>query len=129
LPSAVSLPKPFEGSQVTTLPKPFKDPKFPKNLRPIIILSTTGKLYDKVILKILQKRIEERCLLNASQFGFRVRHSTTLQSMTLTDHVTLNFNNKISAVAMFLDIKKAIDTTWHPGLMQTIRIKIFDQLD
>jgi hypothetical protein len=36
--------------------------------------------------------------------------------MRLTDHVTLNFNNKMSTTAVFLDIEKAFDTTWHPGL-------------
>jgi hypothetical protein len=56
-------------------------------------------------------------LLNASQFGFRARHSTTLQCMRLADHVTLNFNNKMSIAAVFLDIEKAFDTTWHPGLL------------
>jgi hypothetical protein len=68
-------------------------------------MSTTGKVFEKVILKIFQKHIEERGLLNASQFGFRARHSTTLQCMRLTDHVTLNFNNKMSTAAVFLDIE------------------------
>jgi hypothetical protein len=31
--------------------------------------------------------------------------------------VTLNFNNKISTAAVFLDIEKAFDTTWHHGLL------------
>jgi hypothetical protein len=35
--------------------------------------------------------------------------------MRLTDHVTLNFNNIISTAAVFLDIEKAFDTTWHSG--------------
>jgi hypothetical protein len=37
--------------------------------------------------------------------------------MRLTDHVTLNFNNKLSTAAVFLDIEKAFDTTWHSGLL------------
>jgi hypothetical protein len=59
----------------------------------------------------------ERGLLNASQFGSRARHSTTLQCMRLADHITLNFNNKMSTAAVFLDIEKAFDTTWHSGLL------------
>jgi hypothetical protein len=70
-------------------------------------LSTTGKLLEEVILKIVQRHIEERGLLNASQFGFRARHSTTLRCMKLADHVTLNF----------LDIEKAFDTIWHLDLL------------
>jgi hypothetical protein len=35
----------------------------------------------------------------------------------VADHVTLNFNNKMSTAAVFLDIEKASDTTWHTGLL------------
>jgi hypothetical protein len=44
-------------------------------------------------------------------------HSTTLQYMRLTGHVTLNLNNKVSTAAVFLDIVKTFDTTWHYGLL------------
>jgi hypothetical protein len=37
--------------------------------------------------------------------------------MRLTDYVTLNFNNKMSTAAVFLDIEKAFDTIWHCGLL------------
>jgi hypothetical protein len=107
-------------SKVITLPKFGKDLKFPQNLCPISLLSTTGKLFGKVILKIVQKRIEERCLLNVGQFGFRARHSTTLQCMRLTDHATLNFNNKMSTAVVFLDMEEAFDTTWHFGLLYNL---------
>jgi hypothetical protein len=92
----------FQGDQ--TLPKPGKDPNLPQKLRPISLLPTTGKLFEEVILKIVQRHIEDKGLLNASQFGFRARHSRTSQCMRLTDHVTLNFNNNMSMAAVFLDI-------------------------
>jgi hypothetical protein len=56
-------------------------------------------------------------LLNASQIGFRARHSTTLECMRLTDHVSLHFNNNMSTAAVFLDIEKDFDTTWNAGLL------------
>jgi hypothetical protein len=90
------IPKPLKESKVITLPKPGKDPKFAQNLRSTGILSTTGKLFEKVISKIVQRHIEERGLLNPSQFVFRTRHSTTFQCMRLTDHATLNLNNNMS---------------------------------
>jgi hypothetical protein len=64
----------------------------------------------KMILRTIQKHAEERNLLNASLFGFREDHSTTLQCMRLEDHVTLNFNNNMSTPAVFSDIDKAFDT-------------------
>ena len=68
-----------------------------------------GELFQKVIYNIIQKHIDDRNLLNASQFGFRACHSMTLQCMRLTDHVNLNFNNKLSTAAVF--IHTLIDST------------------
>jgi hypothetical protein len=86
-------------------------------LRPVSLLSTTGKLFEKVILRIVQRHIGDNNLLNPCQFGFRARHSTTFQCMRLTDHVILNFNNSMSTAAVFLDVEKAFDNTWLPGLL------------
>jgi hypothetical protein len=102
------FPKSWKEAKVITLPKPGKDPKLPQSLGPISILPTTGKLFEKVILKIVQRHIENKGSLNACEFGFRARHSTTLQCMRLTDQVTLNLNNKMSTTAVFKDIEKAL---------------------
>jgi hypothetical protein len=110
---ALTFPQVLEGSKITTLPKPGKDPKFRPNLRPISVLPTTGKLFKKIIPEIVQRHIEDKGWLNASQFGFLAHHSTTLRCMRLTDQVTLHFNNKMSTTAVFLDIEKAFDTSWH----------------
>jgi hypothetical protein len=103
--------------KLRALPKPGKDPKFPQNLRTISLLSTTGKPSAKVILKIIKRHIAGRNLHNASQFGFHEHHSMTLQCMRLADHVTLLFNDKFSTAAVFLDIERAFDTTWHHVLL------------
>jgi hypothetical protein len=62
------FPKSWKEAKIITLPKPGKDPKFPQNLRPLSLLSTTGKLFEKVILKKLSKSIymKEACLMQAS---------------------------------------------------------------
>jgi hypothetical protein len=107
----------WKEAEVITLREICKYPKFPQNLRPISLLYTTCKCFEKVILKIVQRLIEGRDLLGASRIGFLARHSTTLQYMRLTDHVTLNFNNSMSAAVVFLYIVKALDTTWHSALL------------
>jgi hypothetical protein len=114
------FPKSWKVAKVITLTKPDKYPKFSQYLHPISHLSTTGKLFEKVILNIVQKQIDERGLLIASQRGFSARHSTTLQCMRLTNHVTLNFNNNMSTPAVFLDIQKVFYTTWHSGLLHKL---------
>jgi hypothetical protein len=54
-------------------------------------MSMVGKCFEKAILKIIQRHIKGRNLLNAGQFGFRERHSTTLQCMRQAGHMTLKF--------------------------------------
>jgi hypothetical protein len=116
-PRICNFPAPWKKVKITALPKPGKNSKVLENLTPISLLSTTGNVFQKLILKAIHRHIAERNLLNAIQFGFRARHSTTLQCMRLTDHVSLNFNNNMSTAVVFLDIEKAFDTTWHPGLI------------
>jgi hypothetical protein len=72
------IPKPWREAKVITLLKPSKNPKFPQNLCMFCLLSTTGKLFEKIILKILQRYIEERGLHNAGQFGFCAQHNMIL---------------------------------------------------
>jgi chemotaxis methyl-accepting protein methylase len=84
---------------------------------------------QELVLRKIQKHIEKRNLLNTSQFGFRANHSTPLQCMKLTDHVTLNFNNNMSTPAVFLDIEKAFDKTWHSGLLYKLSELEFSTFD
>jgi hypothetical protein len=105
------FPAPWKEAKSTALPKPAKNPKFPENLRPISLLSIMDKGFEKLILKTIHRHNAERNLLNASQIGFRARHSKTLQFMRLTDRVSLNLNNNMWTAAVFLDIEKAFGTT------------------
>jgi hypothetical protein len=88
--------------------------KFSQNLSQINCLSTTGKHFEKLILRTIRRQSEERNLLEASQIDFPAYHSTTFQIMRLTGHATLHFNNKSRATA-FLDIEKAFDTICYSG--------------
>jgi hypothetical protein len=89
------FPEPWKEAKIITLPKPGKDPKFLQYLCPISLLSTTGKLFEKLILKTIQKHTEERNLINASQFVFQTDHSMTLQFVRLADNVIQNFNKNM----------------------------------
>jgi hypothetical protein len=115
--SAIVFSTHLEEASVVTLPKPGKDPKFPQNLRPICLLSTTDKIFEKVIQKVVQMHLDENDLLNASHFDFRALRSTTLQFMSLMNYVTFKFKNSMSTAVVFLDIEKPFDTIWHTGLL------------
>jgi hypothetical protein len=59
------FPMSWKEAKVVALPKPGKDPKFPQNLRPLSLLSSKGKVFEKVILEIdISKK--ETCLTQVS---------------------------------------------------------------
>jgi hypothetical protein len=51
----------------------------------------------------------------------------TLQCVRLADHITLNFN-KILTAAVFLDIEKALNTTWHSDLYKYSELEFLTSL-
>jgi hypothetical protein len=73
------FPTSWKEAKVVTLPKPGKDPKFPQNLSPISLLSSTGKVFEKVILEIVKRHIgEKNCSTQVSLASVHVtaRHSS-----------------------------------------------------
>jgi hypothetical protein len=48
------------------------------------------------------------------------RSQYTLLYMRLADHITLNFYNNMLTAAVFLNIKKSLDTTWLSDLLHIL---------
>ena len=59
------------------------------------------------------------------QFGFKSRHSTSLQLARLVERITKNFGEKRLLVAVFLDVAKAFDTVWIDGLLYKVTLLNF----
>lgn len=70
------------GSKILPI---IKDSKFPmdgQNSRPITILSILSKLIEKIVFKKIQDYCTSNNLMDNSQHGFVVGHSTALVKMT-----------------------------------------------
>jgi hypothetical protein len=64
-------------------------------------------------------------LLRDGQFGFRLRHSTTLQLARNVERVNRNFDERRLTGAVFLDVAKDFDTLWVKGLLHKIAVLNF----
>lgn len=115
--SAAVFPTSWKNAKVITLPKPGKNPTYPQNLRPISLLSTISKLYERILLRRIWNHINLHQLIPHQQFGFRTGHSTVLQIQRVVEHITASFQRKQHTVALFLDVKEAFDRVWHNGLL------------
>ncbi|CAH1371525.1 unnamed protein product, partial [Tenebrio molitor] len=81
------FPSWWKKANVIFIPKPEKDPKFPQNHRPISLLSSIGKVLEKVILTRLVRATNENQILPDEQFGFRPQHSTSDQIIHVTEFI------------------------------------------
>jgi hypothetical protein len=83
----------------------------------LLTLDTVGKPFEKILLARVLREVNESVLLRDEQFGFRPRHSTTLQLARLVESVNRNFNERCLTGAVFLDVAKAFGTVWVKGLL------------
>jgi hypothetical protein len=54
------FPTPWKEAKIITLPKPGKDSNFPHSWQTISLLSTTGKPFERIILKFVKRHIDEK---------------------------------------------------------------------
>ena len=104
--------------------KPDKLRSLATSYRPISLISSIMKLFERVIKQRLRSHLEHIGFINKHQSGFRKAKSTDDHLFRLSQSIMESFNRGEYVVAAFLDIKKAFDNVWRNGL----RFKIF-QLD
>jgi hypothetical protein len=92
---------------VIFIPKPGNDPNFPQNHRPISLLSSVGKLIERLIHSRLATSTK--------------KHSTQDQLLRVTELASVSHERKHVTGAVFLDVAKAFDTGWHAGLVHKLR--------
>ena len=73
-------------------------------------MDTIGKIFEKILLARILHDVILRGLLRNEQFGFRPRHSTSLQLASFVERITKIFGEKRLTGAIFLDVAKAFDT-------------------
>lgn len=97
------------------------DHMFINNYRPISVLPTLSKIFEKIMYLRMLKFIEKHMLLYKYQFGFREKHSPALALIVLMDKISQALNNNESIIGIFLDFKKAFDTINHCILLNKLQ--------
>ena len=118
------IPTASKLATLRMLLKPDKLPSLTSSYRPISLISSIMKLFERVIEQRLRSHLEHIGFINKHQSGFRKAKSTDDHLFRLSQSIMESFNRGEHVVAAFLDVEKAFDNVWHNGL----RFKIF-QLD
>lgn len=90
-----------------------------KNYRPISILPTIAKIFDKLILNHINSKVAH--LISAAQHGFTVGKSTLTNLLEYTDYLTHNMMRGGIVHAIYMDLAKAFDRINHAILLRKLR--------
>jgi hypothetical protein len=72
------FPTAWKNARVISVLKPGKDPALPKSYRPISLLDSIGKLFQKILLGRILHQVSDRGLIRDEQFGFSTQASHVL---------------------------------------------------
>ena len=91
------------------------------NYRPISLLSCISKVLEKVVFLKLYKYSSENSLLTEKNSGFKPLDSTINQLIHITNTIYEALNRKEDVCAVYLDVSRAFDKVYHPGLIHKFR--------
>ena len=90
------------------------------NYRPISILPTLSKIFEKLIHERIYQFLDENQVLYNYQFGFRKAHSTVHAVQTAIHSVTKALDTSYQCMGIFIDFSKAFDTIQHNILLDKL---------
>lgn len=98
------------------------DKNLPKNYRPISIIPTFAKGFEKILHYRFNQFFEKNHLISDAQFGFRKGRSTELALLGLKEHVLQNIQMKLITLGLFIDFSKAFDSLDHGILTHKLSV-------
>ncbi|KAI5735555.1 hypothetical protein M8J77_020038 [Diaphorina citri] len=110
----MNVPKIWKEARVALVPKPVKIQGAPPTYRPICLLNTFGKLYEKMILNRLLKEIEEKSLLSEKQYGFMPGRSTVQAILRVVglakEELSKTWRTRNHCLLIAIDIRNAFNS-------------------
>lgn len=120
------IPRSWRKVNVIFIPKPGKDPNFPKSYRPISLSSFLLKALERII----ENHIRETTLiinpLHPLQFAYMKGKSTELAALNLVSTIESNLNRGHPTLCAFMDIQGAFDNTGFMAINRALKEKQID---
>ena len=114
------FPDTLKVAKVRPLYKKGDDRSF-SNYRPISLLPSFSKIFEKVIYQQTYSYFQTNNLLYSSQYGLRSGHSTELAGLDIVDRIIQGLDKNEIPINIYLDLSKAFDTLDHSILLQKLK--------
>ena len=109
---------PDQWKLANVIPAYKKEPKnIVNNYRPISLLPIFAKVFERLLFNSLFFHFYENKLFTECQSGFLSGASCVSQLLSIVHEIQSSFDSSLEVRAVFLDISKAFDKVWHPGLL------------
>ena len=89
----------------------------PNNYRPISVLPTICRVFEKLIYEQIYSYLVKNNILDPRQTGFRSLHSTVTALLDFHEQWCFNIDRGLFSGVVFLDLQKAFDTVDHNLLL------------
>jgi hypothetical protein len=109
------FPRVWKQAEIAWIPKPGGS-----GLRPVCLLPTIGKVYDKILATRLTYHLEVKGRLSDRQFGFRKGRGTIAAIDKAVESLRKAKTESKHAIMVAFDIKNAFNSAWYPALVQLL---------
>ena len=106
------FPDCWKVSSVVPVFKNVRERSTAKNYRPVSLLFVVSKVFEKLVNNRIVDHLEKFGLFSDFQYGFMSSRSTVVP-----DRIARASNRSGATQAVALDISKAFDRVWYPGLL------------
>ena len=83
------------------------------NCKPISILPSFSKIFEKLVYNRLQNYLIKNNILTSNQFGFRSKHDTSMTVIEVVDKCSTSIDNSEYSAGVFIELSKAFNTLDH----------------
>ena len=118
--SSSKVPQAWKEANVTPVFKK-DDPSDCEIYRPISLLSTLGKVMEKIVHKHVFNFLNANSVITSLQSEFVPGDSTVNQLVDIYNTFSKALDDGLEVKAIFCDISKAFDRVWHKGLLLKLK--------
>lgn len=114
--SAGRFPDHFKTAVIKLILKSGKTPTSALNYRPISLLESVGKVFERLLNDRLRNHLENNQLYHCRQHAYRKNRGTNTAISLAYETIARHQQNRAQCNVVMRDVSKAFDKVWHNGL-------------